>query len=196
MDPLQRQTFLKYGNYRYLKAAGVLVALASVPYVALDFAGGAPYGGTWLGYVLGILATLLLFILVWYGVVKRRPQRVPDRRGSGAAAAPQRPDGGAPARKGERRRRRARDTWRYGGTRQGWLSAHVYLGVALLLLASLHAGFRFGLNVHTLPYVLMLLVVASGCYGVYAYLNYPRQITANMAADTLDGLVLKIAELD
>src|SRR5262245_21950563 len=37
----------------------------------------------------------------------------------------------------------------------GWLSAHVYLGLTLLLLATLHCGFQFGLNVHTAAYALM-----------------------------------------
>jgi len=48
------------------------------------------------------------------------------------------------------------------GTVQGWLSAHVYLGVALLVIVLLHAGFQFGVNVHTLAFVLMVLVIASG----------------------------------
>jgi hypothetical protein len=78
----------------------------------------------------------------------------------------------------------------------GWLSAHAYLGMALLVLATLHTGLQFGWNVHTLSYVLMLLVIASGFYGAHAYLNYPGQITQNMMGDTLDGLMLKIAELD
>ena len=41
------------------------------------------------------------------------------------------------------------------GTVQGWVSAHVYLGTALIVLATLHCAFQFGANVHTLAYVLM-----------------------------------------
>ncbi len=59
------------------------------------------------------------------------------------------------------------------GTVQGWLSAHVYLGTALVVVATLHTGFELGWNVHTLAYVLMLLVVASGFYGVFVYLRVP-----------------------
>jgi hypothetical protein len=82
------------------------------------------------------------------------------------------------------------------GRLQGWLSAHVYLGLALVVVATLHSAFEVGWNVHTLAYVLMWLVVASGIYGVYAYLRYPALITENLGDDTLDGLLLRIADLD
>jgi hypothetical protein len=78
----------------------------------------------------------------------------------------------------------------------GWLSAHVYLGVGLVVIATLHAGFELGWNVHSLAYVLMLAVVASGIYGVIAYVRLPRRMTDNLGEDTLDTLMLKIADLD
>lgn len=87
----------------------------------------------------------------------------------------------------------------YGSTAgmlQGWLSAHVYLGTTLILIATLHAAFKVGWNVHTLAYVLMLMVIASGFYGVYAYLRYPRLMTDNLGDDTLEMLLIKIADLD
>jgi hypothetical protein len=70
------------------------------------------------------------------------------------------------------------------GTAQGWLSAHVYLGVALIVVATLHTGFELGWNVHTLAYVLMILVIASGMYGVFIYLRVPREMTVNAGEDT------------
>ncbi len=82
------------------------------------------------------------------------------------------------------------------GTVQGWLSAHVYLGTALVVIVTLHTGFQLAWNIHTLAYVLMLLVVASGFYGVFAYLRVPRAMTANLVDDSLDALVLRIADLD
>lgn len=59
------------------------------------------------------------------------------------------------------------------------LSAHVYLGLALIVVATLHTGFSFGWNVHTLAYVLMCLVIASGVYGIVTYVRYPRLMTEN-----------------
>ena len=91
------------------------------------------------------------------------------------------------------RKRRYRST---SGTVQGWLSAHVYLGTALVVVVTLHTGFELGLNVHTLAYVLMLAVVGTGLYGVVLYLRVPRAMTENLGAETLDGLLLKVADLD
>jgi hypothetical protein len=91
------------------------------------------------------------------------------------------------------RKRRYRSTL---GTVQGWLSAHVYLGTALIVVVTLHTGFELGWNVHTLAYVLMLLVVFSGFYGVFVYLRAPRAMTENLGEDTLESIVLRIADLD
>lgn len=88
------------------------------------------------------------------------------------------------------RKRRYRGT----GATQGWLSAHIYLGTALTVVVTLHSGFHYGFNIHTLAYALLLVVVASGFFGNYAYMMYPRQMTDNMGEDSLDGLLMRIAE--
>lgn len=62
---------------------------------------------------------------------------------------------------------------------QAWVSAHVYLGLSLLLVATLHGGFQFGWNVHTLAYALMVIVILSGVYGIVVYARLPRALTAN-----------------
>jgi hypothetical protein len=82
------------------------------------------------------------------------------------------------------------------GTVQGWLSAHVYLGTALVVIVTLHTGFELGWNIHTLAYVLMLLVVASGFYGVFMYLTVPGAMTENLGEETLQSLVLRVSDID
>ena len=82
------------------------------------------------------------------------------------------------------------------GSVQGWTSAHVYLGTSLVIVASLHCAFEFGWNIHTLAYVLMMLVIASGFFGMYSYLRYPEYMTANLAGETLETMLLKVADLE
>jgi len=79
---------------------------------------------------------------------------------------------------------------------EDWLSAHVYLGLGLIVVATLHTGFQFGWNVHTLAYTLMILVILSGAFGVFAYLRYPRLMTENRRGQTQRELLTQIAELD
>lgn len=82
------------------------------------------------------------------------------------------------------------------GTVQGWLSAHVYLGLALLVVVLLHAGFQFGLNVHTLALVLMVLVIASGLYGVYIYMKHPGRVSAARGGVSRPELMDQLEDLD
>jgi hypothetical protein len=82
------------------------------------------------------------------------------------------------------------------GTVQGWLSAHVYLGTALVVVVTLHTGFQFGWNIHTLAYALMCLVIASGMVGTWFYLTNPARMNANRAGSNRDLMLLEIADLD
>jgi hypothetical protein len=82
------------------------------------------------------------------------------------------------------------------GTAIGWLSAHVYLGLAALLIATLHSGMHFGANVHTVAYVLMCLVTLSGCWGVYAYVSYPGAMMQHRGNLRRSEFLRQIAELD
>lgn len=77
-----------------------------------------------------------------------------------------------------------------------WLSAHIYLGAALVVVVTLHSGFQLGWNVHSLAYGLTLLVVASGLYGLYTYVSYPAMITANRGGLTRVAMIAEVAELD
>jgi len=82
------------------------------------------------------------------------------------------------------------------GTLRGWLSAHIYLGTALILVVLLHTGFQFGWNVHTFAFVLMLVVIFSGFFGLYVYLRYPNLMTRNRESATRDAMLTEIAEID
>ncbi len=82
------------------------------------------------------------------------------------------------------------------GTLQGWTSAHIYLGASLIVLATLHCAFEFGWNVHTLAYVLMLAVIASGFFGLYAYMRYPGSIAENLGGESVEATTLRLADLD
>ncbi len=82
------------------------------------------------------------------------------------------------------------------GSTRGWLSAHIYLGTALILIALLHSGFQFGWNLHTFALVLMLAVIFSGFFGVYAYLRYPTLMTRNRENATRDAMLDEIGEID
>ncbi len=86
---------------------------------------------------------------------------------------------------------------RYGGTNlQAWVSAHVYLGLALLIIASLHSALQFGLNVHSLAYVLMCLVIFSGLVGLYFYLSYPRRMALNRHNQSRQSLFAELNQLN
>ena len=87
----------------------------------------------------------------------------------------------------------------YGPARfllEEWLSAHVYLGLALVVVATLHTAFRFGWNVHTLAYGLMIIVILSGAFGLYAFRRYPAAMTRNRNGTTYKTLVEAIVTLD
>ena len=83
-----------------------------------------------------------------------------------------------------------------GAPLRGWLSAHVYLGLALLLLVPLHSGFQFGWNVHSLAYALMAAVILSGIAGVFFYANVPTPMTRNRPGRKLEALFQQIADID
>ena len=82
------------------------------------------------------------------------------------------------------------------GSMQGWASAHVYLGGALLIIATLHCAVQFGWNVHTLAYALMVLVILSGFYGLYVYLRYPGMGAQNRSNRSREELFTELGGLN
>lgn len=152
------ESILTHARSRYLWVAIALCTVSIVLYLWHD-PGGAPNGGTWLGYTLGTIGALLIVWLMLFGVRKR----------SYATTL---------------------------GSARGWLSAHIYLGTALILIALLHAGFQVGWNLHTLCLVLMLVVIFSGMYGVFVYLRYPALMTRNRDSASRNAMLEEIGEID
>ena len=91
---------------------------------------------------------------------------------------------------------RKRQYHRAGLPLKAWLSAHVYLGTALAVIGTLHTGFQFGWNIHTLAWGLMMVVIVSGMFGVSMYTALPRQQTRNLRGQTMKALLLEIAGLN
>lgn len=92
---------------------------------------------------------------------------------------------------GIRKRRMSAGKW----SLKAWTSAHVYLGLALVVIATLHTGFQFGWNVHTLAYTLMMVVIVSGLWGISVYASLPakladnrRQMTKKQMLEALDAI--------
>lgn len=79
---------------------------------------------------------------------------------------------------------------------KAWVSAHVYLGLSLTVLATLHTGFQFGWNVHTLAYFLMMVVIASGALGVWAYATLPQRLHGNRGETTRKQMLEALESLD
>lgn len=82
------------------------------------------------------------------------------------------------------------------GTVRGWLSAHIWLGISLLVVATLHTGFQFGINIHTLAYTLMVVVILSGIWGVTVYMRNPALMSGLVAGKSLQQHGDLLKELD
>lgn len=93
---------------------------------------------------------------------------------------------------GIRKRRMTPGSW----SLKGWTSAHVYLGLLLVVVGTLHTGFQLGYNVHTLAYVLMMLVIVSGIYGITAYSTLPEKLSSNRGEMTREQMVESLAAID
>lgn len=93
---------------------------------------------------------------------------------------------------GIRKRAMTRGRW----SLKAWTSAHVYLGLALIVFATLHTGFQFGLNVHTLAYALMMLVILSGLYGICVYGLLPQGLSDSRSEMTGPQMIEAVNSLN
>ena len=79
---------------------------------------------------------------------------------------------------------------------KAWTSAHVYLGLSLIVIGTLHTGFQFGWNVHTLAYALMMFVILSGIFGISVYAMLPRAMSANRDEMTETQMLESLRAID
>lgn len=93
---------------------------------------------------------------------------------------------------GVRKRQYTKD----GGNLRGWVSAHIYLGMALAFVGTLHAGFQIGWNVHSLAYVLMMLVIISGLWGLTLYVRLPEIMSNTLNRKSPEQIVEQIESID
>ena len=152
------ESFLRHKQFRWLKICLFLCLLAVFGYALVDVR-PRHNGGSWYGYTLGTIATLLI---VWLALI------------------------------GVRKRAISRGRW----SLKAWTSAHVYLGLSLVVIATLHTGFQFGWNVHTLAYVLMMLIIVSGIYGISVYATLPKRLGESGAEFTRSQMLEAVAKLD
>lgn len=79
---------------------------------------------------------------------------------------------------------------------KAWTSAHVYLGLSLVVIGTLHTGFQLGWNVHTLAWALMMIVIVSGLFGITSYVTLPRKLGSNRDEATEGQMLEAVTDLD
>ena len=93
---------------------------------------------------------------------------------------------------GIRKRKMTEGKW----SLKAWTSEHVYLGLSLIVIGTLHTGFQLGWNVHTLAWGLMMLVIISGIYGISVYATLPQSLSDNRREMTRGQMVEALEAID
>jgi hypothetical protein len=93
---------------------------------------------------------------------------------------------------GIRKRAMTRGNW----SLKAWTSAHVWLGLSLIVVATLHTGLRFGWNLATLAWTLMILVILSGVYGISTYAALPASLSRKTDEQTQPEMVEGLRAID
>jgi len=79
---------------------------------------------------------------------------------------------------------------------KGWTSAHVWLGMSLIIIGTMHSGGQMGWNVHSLSWALMMIVILSGFWGIHLYRTLPEKLSANRGEVTQQQMLEAIRTLD
>ncbi|MEL6477899.1 MAG: hypothetical protein AAFR17_11285, partial [Pseudomonadota bacterium] len=80
--------------------------------------------------------------------------------------------------------------------RRNKVSAHVWLGLSLIVLVGLHSGFVFDYSIHTLAYLLLIIVVLSGIFGIWCYGTVPRLMNSNVSSCILEKRRADISDVE
>ena len=79
---------------------------------------------------------------------------------------------------------------------KAWTSAHIYLGLSLIVIGTLHTGFQLGWNIHTAAYIFMMIVIISGIVGIYFYATIPKALSDNRDEMTETEMLENLRSLD
>lgn len=83
-----------------------------------------------------------------------------------------------------------------GGSLQGWVSAHVYLGTALIGVSLFHSAGQLGWNIHSLFFWLMMVVIVSGLFGIFGYLSLPRRLSSVRKTRSREEIMEELESLE
>jgi hypothetical protein len=90
------------------------------------------------------------------------------------------------------RKRSYKSSW---GSMEGWLQAHIYLGLVAVVTVLLHSGFRFHNIVAIAALVLLLLVAVSGVWGAVLYTVIPPKMSSSKSNLTILEISEQINEI-
>jgi hypothetical protein len=148
-------------------AVTLLVTLAAAAWYAwtASLHGRWPGGGSWPGLVLGVAAAAIC--LFEFALVFRKSRWFRTRRTLF----------GFPL-----------------GSARFWMAAHLWLGLLVVPLVALHAGFRFGGNLSWLLAWSLIVVIASGVFGLVMQNILPRLLTEAVPDETAYSQIDEVGE--
>lgn len=81
------------------------------------------------------------------------------------------------------------------GTLEQWLQSHIYLGLLVLVLLTLHTGGRFNDTIAVTTFVLAAVVILSGIAGAIFFVTVPRLLTEVESNLTVDEISQQLNQL-
>jgi hypothetical protein len=83
--------------------------------------------------------------------------------------------------------------WRIGQA-QTWMRAHIWLGLLCVPLLIGHSGFRWGGTLSAVLMILLLVVIASGIWGLALQQLLPRRMLDDLPAETIYSQIGRLAD--